>query len=59
MLTKPTVMDIAQKIVENNSNIQNNQNKTTEMTFTLSPSKNTITGDMNSSSMNMPMNGGM
>ena len=59
MLTKPTVMDIAQKIVENNSNIQNNQNKTTEMTFTLSPSKNTITGNMNSSSMNMPMNGGM
>jgi hypothetical protein len=59
MLTKPTVMDIAQKIVENNSNIQNNQSKTTEMTFTLSPSKNTITGNMNSSSMNMPMNGGM
>jgi hypothetical protein len=29
------------------------------MTFTLSPSKNTITGNMNSSSMNMPMNGGM
>ena len=57
MLTKPTVMDIAQKIVENNSNIQNNQ--TNEMTFTLSPSKNTITGNMNSSSMNMPMNGGM
>ena len=61
MLTKPTVMDIAQKIVENNSNIQNNQSKTTEMTFTLSPSRNTITGNMNmnSSSMNMPMNGGM
>lgn len=62
MLTKPTVMDIAQKIVENNSNIQNNQSKTTEeMTFTLFPSKNTITGNMNmnSSSMNMPMNGGM
>ena len=54
-------MDIAQKIVENNSNIQNNQSKTTEMTFTLFPSKNTITGNMNmnSSSMNMPMNGGM
>ena len=59
MLTKPTVMDIAQKIVENNSNIQNNQSKTTEMTFTLSPSKNTITGNMNSSSMIMPMNGDM
>ena len=59
MLTKPTVMDIAQKIVENNSNIQNNQSKTTEMTFTLSPSKNTITGNMNSSSMNMPMTGSM
>ena len=58
MLTKPTVMDIAQKIVENNSNIQNNQSKTTEMTFTLSPSKNTITGNMNSNSMNMPMNNG-
>jgi hypothetical protein len=59
MLTKPSVMDIAQKIVENNSNIQNNQSKTIEMTFTLSPSKNTITGNMNPSSMNMPMNGGM
>ena len=59
MLTKPTVMDIAQKIVENNSNIQNNnQSKTTEMTFALSPSKNTITGNMTSGTMNMPMNGG-
>jgi len=65
MLTKPTVMDLAQKVVENNNNttttnIQNNQTITNEMTFTLSPSENTTTGTMNSSSMmNMPMTGGI
>ena len=63
MLTKPIVMDIAQKI-EDKSNmssiIENNQNITkNEMTFTLSPSKHANTGTMNSSSMNMPMTGGM
>jgi len=56
-------MDIAQKI-EDKSNmssiIENNQNITkNEMTFTLSPSKHANTGTMNSSSMNMPMTGGM
>jgi hypothetical protein len=62
MLTKPIVMDIAQKITDksNMSNIiENNQNLTNEMTFTLSPSKHVNTGNMNSSSMNMPMTGGM
>ena len=61
MLTKPTVMDLAQKVGENNnSNFQNNQTITNEMTFTLSPSKNITTGTMNSSSMmNMPMTGDM
>jgi hypothetical protein len=61
MLTKPTVMDLAQKVEENNnSNFQNNQTITNEMTFTLSPSKNITTGTMNSSSMmNMPMTGDM
>ena len=69
MLTKPTVMDLAQKVVENNNNnnnntdtrnIQNNQTITNEVTFTLSPSENTTTGTMNSSSMmNMPITGGM
>ena len=56
MLTKPSVLDIAQKIVEESNN---NQNMTNEMTFTLSPSKNaTNTGSMmmDSNSMNMPMN---
>ena len=38
---------------------ENNQNITNEMTFTLSPSKYINTGTMNSSSMNMPMTGGM
>ena len=61
MLTKPTVIDIAQKLADNSNNnssaIQNNQSKTNEMAFTLSPSKNTYTGTMNSSSMNMPMAG--
>jgi len=65
MLTKHTVMDLAQKVGENNNNntnntdtrkIQNNQTITNEMTFTLSPSENTTTGTMNSTSMmNMPM----
>jgi len=67
MLTKPTVMDLAQIVGENNNNnntnnntdtrkIQNNQTITNEMTFTLSPSENTTTGTMNSTSMmNMPM----
>ena len=61
MLTKPTVMDLAQKVGENNNSIfQNNQTITNEMTFTLSPSKNITTGTMNSSSMmNMPMTGDM
>ncbi len=61
MLTKPTVMDLAQKVGENNKrNLQNNQTITNEMTFTLSPSKNITTGTMNSSSMmNMPMTGDM
>jgi hypothetical protein len=39
--------------------IENNQNITNEMIFTLSPSKHAKTGTMNSSSMNMPMTGGM
>ncbi len=57
MLTKHTVMDLAQKVSENNNNntdtrkIQNNQTITNEMTFTLSPSENTTTGTMNSTSM--------
>ncbi|MGI0052265.1 MAG: hypothetical protein ACRD8K_11055 [Nitrososphaeraceae archaeon] len=62
MLTKPIVMDLAQKIADksNMSNIiEKNQNITNEMTFTLSPSKHVNTGNMNSSSMNMPMTGGM
>ena len=62
MLTKPVVMDIAQKVTDNSnmSSInENNQNITNEMTFTLSPSKYINTGTMNSSSMNMPMTGGM
>jgi hypothetical protein len=57
MLTKHTVMDLAQKVGENNNNntdtrkIQNNQTITNEMTFTLSLSENTNTGTMNSTSM--------
>ncbi|HSF01064.1 MAG TPA: hypothetical protein VLA48_09250 [Nitrososphaeraceae archaeon] len=55
MLTKPTVIDIAQKIIENS---KNNQNMTNEMTFTLSHSQSVVNpGSMvNSNSMNMPMN---
>ena len=62
MLTKPVVLDLAQKVTDNSnmSSInENNQNITNEMTFTLSPSKYINTGTMNSSSMNMPMTGGM
>ena len=62
MLTKPVVLDLAQKVTDNSnmSSInENNQNITNEMTFTLSPSKYITTGTMNSSSMNMPMTGGM
>ena len=47
MLTKPIVMDIAQKIADKSnmsSIIENNQNITNEMTFTLSPSKHVNTG---------------
>ena len=47
MLTKPNIMDIAQKIADksNMSTItENNQNITNEMTFTLSPSKHANTG---------------
>jgi hypothetical protein len=57
MLTKPTVLDIAQKVLENRNN-NNNQNMTNEMRFTLSPSQNVVNpGSMimspNSNSMNM------
>jgi hypothetical protein len=56
MLTKPTIMDLAQKVADNNRN--NNQNMTNEMIFTLSPSKTAVNpGSMiGSNSMNMPMN---
>ena len=58
MLTKPDVLDLAQKVEDNSS--KNNQNMTNEMTFTLSPSKNAINpGSMiGSNSMNMSMNNG-
>jgi hypothetical protein len=63
MLTKPDILDIAQKIVQNDNGTsisKTNQNVKNEMTFTLSPSKNaTNTGSMmDSNSMNMTMNGG-
>jgi hypothetical protein len=64
MLTKPNILDIAQKIVQNDddgtSSIKNNQNVKSEMTFTLSPSRNAAdTGSMmDSNSMNMSMNSG-
>ena len=56
MLTKPAVLDLAQKVEDNSS--KNNQNMTNEMTFTLSPSKNAVNpGSMiGSNSMNMSMN---
>ena len=57
MLTKPSVLAIAQKIVEESNN---NQNMTNEMTFTLSPSQNVVNpGSMinsNSNNMSMSMN---
>ena len=61
MLTKPVILDLAQKVADNS---KNNQNMTNEMTFTLSPSKNAVNpGSMvgpNSMkmTMNMPMNNG-
>jgi hypothetical protein len=61
MLTKPVILDLAQKVADNS---KNNQNMTNEMTFTLSPSKKAINpgsmvgpNSMNMS-MNMPMNNG-
>ena len=56
MLAKPAVLDLAQKVADNNRN--NNQNMTNEMTFTLSPSKNAVNpGSMiGPNSMNMSMN---
>jgi hypothetical protein len=57
MLTKPNIMDLAQKVASDN-NRNNNQNITNEMTFTLSPSKTAVNpGSMiGSNSMDMPMN---
>lgn len=59
MLTKPIVLDIVQKIVEE-ENISNNQNMTKEMAFTLSPSQNVVNPDSmigsNLKNMSMPMN---
>ena len=56
MLTKPAVMDLAQKVADNTN--KNNQNMTNEMTFTLSPSKTAVNpGSMvGPNSMNMSMN---
>jgi hypothetical protein len=61
MLTKPVILDLAQKVADNS---KDNQNMTNEMTFTLSPSKNAVNpgsmvgpNSMNMS-MNMPMNNG-
>jgi len=58
MLTKPNVLNLAQKVEDNSS--KNNQNMTNEMTFTLSPSKNAVNpGSMiGPNSMNMSMNNG-
>ena len=55
MLTKPVILDLAQKVADNS---KNNQNMTNEMTFTLSPSKNAVNpGSMvGPNSMNMSMN---
>ena len=63
MLTKPTIMDLAQKVAadnNNNNNNKNNQNMTNEMTFTLAPSKTAVNpGAMiGPNSMNMSMNNG-
>jgi hypothetical protein len=61
MLTKPVILDLAQKVADNS---KDNQNMANEMTFTLSPSKNAVNpgsmvgpNSMNMS-MNMPMNNG-
>ena len=55
MLTKPVILDLAQKVADNS---KNNRNMINEMTFTLSPSKNAVNpGSMvGPNSMNMPMN---
>jgi hypothetical protein len=53
MLTKPTVLDIAQKLHEITKNNKNNQTITQEMKFTLSPSNDINSGSMDSASMNM------
>lgn len=55
MLTKPTVEDLAQKVLEENVD---NQNMTKEMIFTLSPSQSAINpgANINSNSTNMTMN---
>jgi hypothetical protein len=63
MLTKPNILDIAQKIVQNDDGTsisKNNQNVKNQMAFTLSPSRNAanISSMMDSNSMNMSMNGG-
>jgi hypothetical protein len=63
MLTKPNILDIAQKIVQTDDGTsisKNNQNVKNEMAFTLSPSRNAtnIGSMMDSNSMNMSMNGG-
>ena len=57
MLTKPVVLDLAQKVTDIS---KNNQNMTNEMTFALSPSKNAVNpGSMiGPNSMNMSMNNG-
>jgi hypothetical protein len=59
MLTKPAVMDLAQKVAADNNN-NNNKNMTNEMTFTLSPSTTAVNpGAMiGPNSMNMSMNNG-
>lgn len=58
MLTKSTIFDLAEKIVENSngSNNINNQNITNEMIFTLSPKNDSVSSMTNSNSMDMQMN---
>ena len=57
MLTKPAVLDIAQRLAEEKSKNTSNQNMTNEMSFTLSPSQSVSNpGAMvGSNSMNMSM----
>ncbi|HET7642261.1 MAG TPA: hypothetical protein VFK40_02040, partial [Nitrososphaeraceae archaeon] len=57
MLTKPAVLDLAQKVAEQKNKNTSNQNMTNEMSFTLSPSQSvTNPGSMvGSNSMNMSM----